>query len=146
MVPAIFSPFVKEITRMFHFACVWVTMGILNIIIIYTLTSILGLYYIYSAILSYQVLLVLSFTSNDRLTFRSVTNRTLENWWYRFGSYYLISLAGMLLAGMLFYITIMYILTEYVNIFYPISSIMATLLVFLWNYFVNKTVTWSQKK
>lgn len=141
MVPAIFSPFVKEMTRMFHFACVGATMGILNIVIIYILTSIIGLYYIYSAVLSYQVLLVLSFTSNDRLTFRSVKNHTLESWWHRFGSYYLISLAGML-----FYITIMYILTEYVHIFYLISSIMSTLLVFLWNYFVNKTVTWSQKR
>jgi putative flippase GtrA len=141
MLPAKFTPIVEEITKMFHFACVGATMGILNIGIIYLLTSILGIYYIFSAIFSYQVLLVLSFSSNDRLTFRSVTNHTLANWWHRFGSYYLVSLAGML-----FYITIMFILTEYFHIYYLISSVLATLIVFLWNYFINKTVTWREKK
>lgn len=141
MLPVKFTPIIEEITKMFHFACVGATMGILNIGIIYTLTSILGIYYIFSAIFSYQVLLVLSFTSNDKLTFRSITNHTLESKWYRFGSYYLVSLAGMI-----FYIAIMYFLTEYFYIFYIISSIAATLLVFLWNYFINKTFTWREKK
>jgi putative flippase GtrA len=141
MLPSKFSPIIEEITKMFHFACVGAAMGILNIGIIYTLTSILGIYYIYSAIFSYQVLLVLSFSSNDKLTFRSITNHNLEKKLHRFGSYYLVSLAGMI-----FYITIMFLLTEYLSIFYLISSIIATLLVFLWNYFVNKNVTWSEKK
>jgi putative flippase GtrA len=101
-------PIIEEITKMFHFACVGAAMGILNIGIIYTLTSILGIYYIYSAIFSYQVLLVLSFSSNDKLTFRSITNHNLEKKLHRFGSYYLVSLAGMI-----FYITIMFLLTEF---------------------------------
>lgn len=141
MLPEKFTPITEELIKMFHFACVGAAMGVLNIGIIYTLTSILGIYYIISAIISYQVLLVLSFTSNDKLTFRAVTNHTLPNRWHRFGSYYLVSLAGML-----FYITVMFIFTESFHIYYLISSILSTLLVFLWNYFVNKKVTWREKR
>jgi dolichol-phosphate mannosyltransferase len=129
-----------EIVKMFHFGFVGGLMVILNIGIIYILTNILGIYYLFSAILSYQVLLLLSFSLNEKLTFKSITIHNLEKKWHRFGSYYLVSVSGMILN-----IIILFLLTEYGNIFYLTSSIIASFLVFFWNYFINKKVTWSEK-
>ena len=135
-----FDHIIKEIIKMFHFGFVGGLMVILNIGIIYFLTNILGIYYLISAILSYQLLLLLSFSLNEKLTFKSITIHTLEKKWHRFGSYYLVSLSGMVI-----YLIILFLLTEYGNVFYLTSSIIASFLVFLWNYFINKKVTWSEK-
>ena len=135
-----FDHIIKEIKKMFHFGFVGGLMVILNIGIIYILTNILGIYYLISAILSYQLLLLLSFSLNEKLTFKSITFHTLEKKWHRFGSYYLVSISGMILN-----ILFLFLLTEFGNVFYLTSSIIASFLVFLWNYFINKKVTWSEK-
>jgi dolichol-phosphate mannosyltransferase len=140
MPPTNFTRIIEEIIKMFHFGCVGGLMVILNIGIIYLLTNILGIYYLISAILSYQLLLLLSFSLNEKLTFKSITIHTLEKKWHRFGSYYLVSLSGMV-----FYLIILFLLTEYGTVFYLTSSIISSFLVFLWNYFINKKVTWSEK-
>jgi dolichol-phosphate mannosyltransferase len=140
MPPTKFTPIINEIIKMFHFGFVGGLMVILNIGIIYFFTNILGIYYLISAILSYQLLLLLSFSLNEKLTFKSITIHTLEKKWHRFVSYYLVSLSSMILN-----ILILFLLTEYGNVFYLTSSIIASFLVFFWNFFINKNVTWSEK-
>ena len=91
--------------------------------------------------LSYLVLTGLSFFLNEKWTFRSITHHTHKNLWHRFGSYYLVSFSGMTLN-----ILILFVLTEYGNVFYLYSSIIASFFVFLWNFSLNKTITWHEKQ
>jgi dolichol-phosphate mannosyltransferase len=131
--------FVK-IKKLIQFGIVGGLMIVLNIGILYILTNILGLYYIISAIISYQILLFLSFTLNDRWTFRSVAHHKLRLKFHRFAAYYAVSLSGMLLN-----IVILYVLTEFGQIYYLMSSFLATCIVFLWNYLINSAYTWGER-
>jgi putative flippase GtrA len=114
-------------------------MILLNVMILYLLTSLLGIYYIFSAILSYLLLTGLSFFLNEKWTFRSITHHIHKNPWHRFVSYYLVSLSGMTL-----HILILFVFTEYGNVFYLYSSIIASFSVFLWNFSLNKNITWGE--
>ena len=125
---------------MIQFGSVGGLMIILNVLIIYILTNILGIYYIISAIVSYQLLLGVSFSLNEKWTFNSIKNYALEKMCHRFVLYYLIALSGMIVN-----ITILFFLTEYGKVFYLISSIIASFLVFLWNFIINKKFTWCEK-
>ena len=127
--------------KMLQFGIVGGLMILLNVVILYLLTSLLGMYYIFSAILSYLVLTGLSFFLNEKWTFRSITHHTRKNLWHRFGSYYLVSFSGMTL-----HILILFVLTEYGNVFYLYSSIIASFSVFLWNFSLNKNITWGEKQ
>jgi len=116
-------------------------MIILNVEILYLLTNFLGIYYIISAILSYLLLTALSFSLNEKWTFNSVTNHARENPWHRLGTYYLVSISGMSLN-----IIILFLLTEFGNVYYLYSSIIASLLVFFWNFSLNKKITWRENQ
>ena len=66
-------------------------MIILNVVMLFLLTSLMGIYYIVSAILSYLLLTGLSFFLNEKWTFNSITHHTNKKIWHRFVSYYRIS-------------------------------------------------------
>jgi dolichol-phosphate mannosyltransferase len=125
---------------MIQFGIVGGLMVILNVVILYLLTSVLGIYYIISAILSYLLLTGLSFFLNENWTFHSLTHHTHKKMWHRLVSYYLVALSGMALN-----IIILFLLTEYGNVFYLYSSIIASFSVFLWNFSLNKNITWGEK-
>ena len=127
--------------KMIQFGIVGGLMIILNVVILYLLTSLLGMYYIISAILSYQLLTGLSFFLNEKWTFNAITHHTHKKMWQRFVSYYLVSLSGMTL-----HIIILFLLTEYGNVYYLYSSILASFSVFLWNFSLNKNITWRGKQ
>jgi len=141
MPPTNFPKILEIIIKMIQFGIVGGLMIILNVAIIYTLTNFLGIYYIISAILSYLFLTGLSFFLNEKWTFNSITNHAHKKMWHRFVSYYLVSLSGMTLN-----IIILFLLTEYGNVFYLYSSIIASFSVFLWNFALNKNITWCEKQ
>ena len=127
--------------KMIQFGIVGGLMIILNVVILYLLTSVLGIYYIISAILSYLLLTGLSFFLNENWTFHSITHHTHKKMWHRLVSYYFVALSGMTLN-----ILILFLLTEYGNVFYLYSSIIASFSVFLWNFSLNKNITWGEKQ
>lgn len=131
----------ENVIKIVQFGIVGGLMILLNVIILYLLTSVLGIYYIFSAIVSYMVLTGLSFFLNENWTFNSVTHHTHKKMWHRVVSYYLVALSGMTL-----YILILFLLTEYVNVFYLYSSIIASFSVYLWNFSLNKNITWGEKQ
>jgi putative flippase GtrA len=126
---------------MIQFGCVGGLMVILNVEILYLLTSILGIYYLISAIMSYLMLTALSFFLNEKWTFNSVVDHAHKNLWHRLASYYLVSLSGMTLN-----IIILFLLTNFGNVYYLYSSIIASCSVFFWNFFVNRKITWGEKQ
>ena len=136
-----FSKILEIMIKMMQFGCVGGLMIILNVVILYLLTNFLGIYCIISAILSYLLLTGLSFFLNEKWTFNSITNHAHKKMWHRIVSYYLVSLSGMTLN-----IIILFLLTEYGKVFYLYSSIIASFSVFLWNFSLNKNITWCEKQ
>jgi len=132
-----FSRIHDKLIRMTQYAIVGGSMLILNVIILYVLTSLLGIYYIISAIVSTLFLTGLSFFLNENWTFNSVTNYTHTKQWHRIVSYYLVSASAIILN-----IIILFLLTDFGNIYYLYSSIIASFLVFLWRFHLNEKFTW----
>lgn len=132
-----FSRIIDKLIRMTQYAIVGGSMLILNVVILYLLTTILGIYYIISAIVSSLFLTGLSFYFNENWTFNSIPKYTYKKQWQRIVSYYLVSSSGIILN-----IIILFLLTEYGNVYYLYSSIIASFLVFLWRFHLNEKFTW----
>jgi dolichol-phosphate mannosyltransferase len=141
MPPVNFTKIKEKLIKMIQYGIVGGMMVILNVAILFFLTSILGIYYIFSAVLSYLFLTALSFYLNENWTFHSVTNHTRKKISHRIMSYYFISISGMILN-----ITILFLLTDYGNVYYLHSSIISSCLVFLWNFSLNEKITWNGKQ
>ena len=136
-----FAKITDKLTKMIQFGIVGGTMLILNVVILYTLTSLLGIYYIISAIMSNLFLTGLSFFLHENWTFNSITHHTHKKMWNRIVSYYLVSLSGIIMN-----IIILFLLTDYGGVYYLYSSIIASFLVFLWRFHLNEKITWSGKQ
>ncbi len=117
-------------------------MGISYVLLLFILTNFFQIYYIASAIISYAFLIALSYYLNDKWTFGSRNgDQKIGKSWHRLCIYYSISLIGMGLN-----VSILYILTEFADIYYLVSSMIATCVVFLWSYLLNKKITWGYLK
>ena len=102
-----FSRIFDKLIRMTQYAIVGGSMLILNVVILYLLTTILGIYYIISAIVSSLFLTGLSFYFNENWTFNSIKQHKHKKMWHRIVSYYLVSSSGIILN-----IIILFLLTE----------------------------------
>jgi len=132
---------IDKLIKMIRFGIVGGMMLLLNVVILFVLTNLLGIYYIISAIVSCLFLTGLSFFLHENWTFNAVTHHTHKKIWHRIVSYYLVSFSGICLN-----IIILFLLTEYGNVYYLYSSIIASFLVYLWNFSVNEKITWHGKQ
>ena len=111
------------------------------------LAGMFGFYYIYARTMSYSMGTVVNYTLNRRFTFENT---------YKKVHYQLMSFVAVAVAGLALNIAIMYGLVEYVfachlyvfqfdslsiNASQSVSMVMATLVVFVFNFFMNKNLT-----
>ncbi len=110
---------------------------ILNMGLLFALTEYAGVYYLYSSILAIEASILNNFFWNEVWTFKKKESTLVGIWWKRLVSYHIFSIVGIVLN-----ITLLYILTEKFGVYYLISNIIGILAVFLWNYLINRRVTW----
>ena len=116
----------------------FVTIGLFNGIIVLFLTGIftsyLGIFYVASALISYQLSIISSFFMNDRWTFGHFlkTSKT----YIRLIKYNTFSLIGMGINGL-----VLIILTDFVGFHYLISEGIAILVAFSFNYTASKKIS-----
>ena len=131
----------EYLTKGFTWAVIGGTGSIINWTILYILTSHSGVWYVYSEIIA----TVVAFWCNySLLVVAHVVNITgRPDYFIKAGKIFAVGLIGI---G--FNWTILYGLTQYASIWYLYSEIIATFIVFLWNYNVNimiKTVKLTYK-
>jgi putative flippase GtrA len=131
-----YIPFVNRfriITKylFFSFIAVSVDIGLL-----YILTEFGNLYYLLSAILSYSAGILVNFAGQKKYTFKN-NGRVL----FQFASFVIISLIGLALN-----IGILKILVSYFSIWYIYAKIISIIIVFFWNFFANKNITFTKIK
>jgi putative flippase GtrA len=129
--------FIFDVNTVIKFCTVGLLMAVANTALLFFFVTIIKVYYLYAAIISYLLLVLFSYTLNDIWTFRFIKTPRFNNWWKRLAIYYCVAFSGMGLNTLF-----LFIFTEYFNIFYILSSLMAIGLVFSWNFFINKSVTW----
>ena len=116
----------------------YITVGIINAILILTLTiiftSVLGIFYVISAVVSYELSIIVSFFMHDKWTFVNV--KKTSKMYLRFIKYNTFSLIGLGINAL-----VLAILTEQVGLHYTISESFAILVAFLFNYAMNKKIS-----
>lgn len=108
--------------------------GILVLILTEIFTSYFGIFYVISALVSYEISIVSSFFMNDRWTFGSVLKTSKKyNRLIKFNMFYLI---GLGINGL-----VLVILTDYVGLHYLVGEGIALLVVFSFNYTTSKKIS-----
>lgn len=116
----------------------YITVGIINAILILTLTiiftSVLGIFYVISAVVSYELSIIVSFFMHDKWTFVNV--KKTSKMYSRFIKYNTFSLIGLGINAL-----VLAILTEQVGLHYTLSESIAILVAFIFNYTMNKKIS-----
>ena len=102
------------------------------------LTEVFGLHYLLSATLSF----ILGLVTNYILSVSWVFNRrSLSRPWAEFLVFAVIGVVGLGLNSL-----ILFLCTEKLGLHYTLSKIIATVVVFFWNFFARKLILFHNKK
>lgn len=110
---------------------VFVNMGFL-----YFLTEYLKIFYLISSFIAIEISILSNFMLNDNWTFKQHKNKSFIE---RLITYEAISLFGVGIQ-----ITLLYIFTDVIGIYYMISNLLAIPVTLSWNFLMNKFVTWKK--
>lgn len=108
-----------------------------DILVLFLLTHYFHVYYLISAIFGFLSGLAVIYTISIKWIFNkhSLKNRKLE-----FSIFLVISLVGLILLEFF-----MWLFTDFFGVYYLFSKILATLLVFTWNFLARKFLLFSSK-
>lgn len=106
--------------------------AVINICTLYILKDIVNIYYLIANAIGFILGLITNYCLSKMLVF---TKENMGNPMIEFIIYALIGLIGLGIDSLL-----MWILTSKLNIYYMISKIFSTMLVFVWNFGIRKVV------
>lgn len=98
--------------------------------LLFLLTEYAGLHYLLSATISFIAGLVVNYLISREWVFGS---SKLSNQWAEFAIYAFIGIIGLVLN-----LALLYVFTEWLNIYYLLSKIFTAALVMLWNFFARR--------
>jgi len=129
----------KEWKKIIKFGLVGASGIVVNSAILYSLTEYLGIFYLMSALVAIETSIITNFILNDRWTFSAGkgVNHRIRSVWKRFASFQAVSVGGLVIN-----FAVLMSLTEFLGIYYMVSNIVGIFVAFLWNFIVNRHVTW----
>jgi dolichol-phosphate mannosyltransferase len=80
-----------------------------------------------------------NFIWNDLWTFGSVENQKVSSRWHRLVAFTLVSVGGAVINYAIFLV-----LTSWFAVYYLAAQLIGILIAFVWNFFVNRRVTWKR--
>ncbi|MCD1294853.1 GtrA family protein [Methanocella sp. CWC-04] len=104
---------------------------------LFVLNDFMNVFYLYANICSYTLGMVISFYLNKYYNFKN----TYKKVHYQFISFALVAVTGLVLNTALMYVFVHYLFSNDTSMFVMISKLIATFIVFIWNFFINKSVT-----
>lgn len=124
--------------QMFRYAIVGWTVFAVDIALLYILTEYFNVYYLLSATIAFAIALLIDYliTVNWVFNVRSIESRRLEVF-----IFVIIGLTGLILNT--FFI---WFFTEITNIYYMLSKLLSSFLIYLWNFFARKFILYNNRK
>jgi len=105
--------------------------------IFYMLIGALGVFYVLALAISYLISTVLSFFLNKRYTFRNTYKRIH----FQLASFVAVAAAGLAINEAIVYVLVYYIFGSSASMALMAARVIATFVVFIWNFMINKRVT-----
>jgi dolichol-phosphate mannosyltransferase len=131
--------FLQRWQDVIKFGTVGLSGVIVNMGLLYVLTEYFNLFYLVSAAFAVETSIIWNYVWNESWTFSHIGESSLTDFFERLGKFNLVSLVGLALN-----LTVLYALTDYANLHYMFSNLIAIFAVFGWNYFGNVKWTWSK--
>lgn len=122
----------KKAPQFLKFFFIWGFFACMDLAILYVLTDIFWLYYLYSAVVGFIIVTSIAFIVHKKFTFQCKREDQLR----QYASFFLINLIGLAI-----YSEVLYIGVEYFKIFYLFVAVGDKILVFIWNFLANKYIT-----
>jgi len=120
--------------QLIKFIIVGIIGVIINASLLYILTEYIHLYYIYAGIISIEISIISNFVWNNAWTFKNEHQRPLMIRFIYFQTFSII--------GICIYVILLYIYTDIFHIYYLLSNFMTIPVTVLWNFGMNKFITW----
>ena len=127
----------KDYRLFFKYLGVGVVGTIADLAVLFILVSLLDVFYMYANVVSYGAGTVVNFFLNKRYTF----NNTYKKVHFQFMSFALVAAVGWVLSEALLYVFVNYLFANSSDLSVMVSKVMATFIVFVYNYIVNKRTT-----
>ena len=118
------------------FGYIGIVTAILNVFILYFLTEIFKLYYLYSALASFLIATFVCFILNKKYTFNEAINLNFID---RLTSFFMINLSTLIVN-----LLILHYLTENFRIYYLFSQLISLAVVAVLNFWGHKTWTFTK--
>lgn len=116
----------------------FMVVGILNAVLLLLLTifftDFLNIFYLFSSIISYEITIILGFIIHEFWTFSK--NKKTKTPFMRFFKYQIFYFLGLLINSI-----ILFFLTDYFNINYTVSQFIGIFIVFFFNFYTSKKIT-----
>jgi len=129
-----------DVLRLVKFSIVGVIGAGINTGFLWVLTDVARLYYLFSSVVAIEIAILMQFLMNDRWTFKETKTQHVEQFIKRvFKSNVWRS------GGLAVNIGVLYLLTEYMGVYYLLSNIVGIICAFLLNYILESRLTWGIK-
>lgn len=121
---------------LFRFGIVGLSGVAVNMVILWYLTEILDIYYVLSSVVATEVSILTNFGFNELWTFDkfSENNKSLGTKALEFNIVYAF--------GLVINVAVLWIATEYFQIYYLIANCMGIIVAFVWNFFFSSRIVW----
>lgn len=126
-----------ELTRFVRFCLVGASGILVNMGLLWLLTEVAGLFYLFSAAVSIESSIISNFALNDFFTFPDRRAPGTKPFLRRLVKFNLVSLAGLGLN-----MAVLWTLTDLFGVYYLLSNLCGIVVATLWNYLVNFWWTW----
>jgi putative flippase GtrA len=136
-VDSMMSVVYKDYMKFFKYLGVGIIGSVADWIVFYALIGLADVFYLYAVILSYFVGMIINFFLNKYYTF----NNTYKKLHFQFFSFAVVALIGLALNEVLLYALVHYVFGSPSDLFIMVSRIVATFVVFVWNFIANKQTT-----
>ena len=120
----------ENVCEFFKFICVGLAGTILHLAVLYIFTEFFGIYYIISSIFGFCLGVTNNFILNKIWTFKEKLNHGVVKKYYR---YFILNVIILFIN-----LFILYSLTEFLQMYYILSQIIAVGFSFLINFFISK--------
>lgn len=129
----------KEWMRILKFGFVGLSGIIVNTGLLFILTEWMHLYYMISSIFAIEASIITNFLLNDNWTFNSKYEKPKRTKGQRFISYQVISIFGTLIN-----MSILFLFADIFGVWYIIANLIGIIVAFIWNFTINRHITWKK--
>jgi dolichol-phosphate mannosyltransferase len=130
----------REWKRIFKFGIVGLSGIVVNLGVLYLFVEYFILNKDLASPIAIEFSILNNFIWNDLWTFGSAEDQKVSSRWHRFVAFNIVSVGGAAINYGIFLV-----LTAWFSVYYLAAQLIGILIAFVWNFLINRRVTWTRK-